>query len=94
MIIKFKYKTKKPHRDQLSGMSPSQFKTHLKRKGYKVDRDFFKFGSVAYKNNRAYRFRYWSPRFFVDVSIPLKEFDRWANSVNITMDFVDWDLIV
>jgi hypothetical protein len=84
-------KTERPNRNQLWGMSPSQFKTMLKRKGYKVGRDFFKQAAVAYKNNRAYRFRYWSTRFFVDVSFPpLKKFDRWANSIDVTMDFVDW----
>ena len=72
-------------------MSPSQFKTMLKRKGYKVDRDFFKMAAVAHKNNRAYRFRYWSPRgFFVDVSRPLNEFDRWANSTYRVLTFAEW----
>ena len=85
-----KWKTERPSRNQLWGMSPSQFKTHLKRKGYKVRRDFFKFAAVAYKNNRAYRFRYWSPRFFVDVSVPLKEFDRWANSTDRVLTFGEW----
>lgn len=89
--MKYKYKAQKPHRDQLWGMSPSQFKTMLKRRGYKVSRDFFKFSSVAYKGGRAYRFRYWVfPDFFVDVSCPLKEFDRWANSVDKTIGFMNW----
>ena len=85
-----KYRAKKPRRNQLSGMSPSQFKTLLKRRGYKLNRDFFKWGSVAYKNGRAYRFRYWTPEFFVDFSCPVKEFDRWANSVDKTINFVNW----
>ena len=88
--MKYKYRAVKPNRSQLSGMSPSQFKTLLKRKGYKLNRDFFKWGSVAYKNNRAYRFRYWTPEFFVDVSCPVKEFDRWANSVDKTLNFTNW----
>lgn len=86
-----KYKAKKPTRDQLWGKSPSQFKTMLKRRGYKVSRDFFKFAAVAYKGGRAYRFRYWAfPDFFVDVSCSLKEFDRWANSVDKTIVFMNW----
>ena len=64
--MKFKYIFKKPDRDRLWGMSPSQFKTLLKRKGFKVDRDFFKMGAMAKKGNRLYRFRYWAfPDFFV-----------------------------
>lgn len=89
--MKYKYRSVKPNRDQLWGKSPSQFKTMLKRRGYKVSRDFFKFAAVAYKGGRAYRFRYWAfPDFFVDVSCPLKEFDRWANSVDKTIEFMDW----
>jgi hypothetical protein len=88
--MKFKYQAKKPTRDQLAGLSPSQFKTLLKLRGYKVSRDFFKFAAVAYKNGRAYRFRYWSPEFLVDMSCPLDQFDRWANSVDVTTNFVNW----
>ena len=54
-MSKFKYTVKKPDRDQLWGMSPSQFKTLLKRRGFKVDRDFFKMGATAKKGNRLYR---------------------------------------
>jgi len=86
--MRFKYTVKKPSRDQLSGMSASQFKTMLKRKGFKVDRDFFKLGAMAKRGNRLYRFRYWAfPDFFVDISCPLNEFDRWANSVDTTVNF-------
>ena len=89
--MKFKYKAKKPTRDQLWGMSPSQFKTLLKRRGFKVDRDFFKLGAMAKKHNRLYRFRYWAhPDFFVDISCPLSDFDRWANSVASTVNFYNW----
>ena len=42
------WKAERPNRNQLCGMSPSQFKTMLKRKGYKVGRDFFKMAAVAY----------------------------------------------
>lgn len=87
----YHYRFSKPIREQLWGMSPSQFKTCLKRHGYKVRRDFFKYGSIAYKGNRLYRFRYWaSPDFFVDISCPKNEFDRWANSVDQTINFYNW----
>jgi len=89
--MKFKYLFKKPHRDHLWGMSPSQFKTLLKRMGFKVDRDFFKMGAMAKKGNRLYRFRYWAfPDFFVDISCPLNEFDRWANSVDETVQLYNF----
>ena len=88
--MKFKYRAQKPDRDRLWGMSASQFKTLLKRRGFKVDRDFFKMGAMAKRGNRLYRFRYWAfPDFFVDISCPLNEFDRWANSVDTTINFSD-----
>ena len=89
--MKFKYIFKKPDRDRLWGMSASQFKTLLKRRGFEVDRDFFKMGAVAKRGNRLYRFRYWAwPDFFVDISCPLSEFDRWANSVDRTINFYNF----
>jgi len=90
--MRFKYQHQKPNRDQLWGMSPSQFKTMLKRRGYKIPRDFFKQGSVAQKHNRLYRFRHWGGvgEFFVDVSCPINEFDRWANSTDRTINFYNW----
>ena len=36
----------KPRRKDLDGMSPSEFKTFLKKNGFRVRRDFFKTGSV------------------------------------------------
>lgn len=82
---------RKPRREQLWGMSPSQFKTFLKKRGYKVSRDFFKFGAIAQKGSRLYRFRYWAfPDFFVDISCPRKDFDRWANSTDQTINFYNW----
>jgi hypothetical protein len=42
--MKYKYRAKRPKRDQLHGMSPSELKTLLKRRGYKIGRDFFKYG--------------------------------------------------
>lgn len=89
--MRFKYRAQKPSRDRLWGMSPSQFKTLLKRKGFAVPRDFFKMGAMAQKGNRLYRFRYWAwPDFFVDISCPLNEFDRWANSVDETMQLYNF----
>ena len=86
--MKFIFSFKKPDRDRLWGMSASQFKTLLKRQGFKVDRDFFKMGATAKRGNRLYRFRYWAfPDFFVDISCQLTEFDRWANSTDRTINF-------
>ena len=84
--MSFKYRAKKPDRNRLWGMSPSQFKTLLKRRGFKVPRDFFKMGAIAKKGSRMYRFRYWAfPDFFVDISCRVNEFDRWANSTDRTI---------
>jgi hypothetical protein len=82
----------KPTRDQLGGLSPSQFKTLLKRRGYLVGRDFFKRGSMAQLGNRLYRFRWWGGVgvFVTDISCQLSDFDRWANSVDRTVTFYDW----
>ena len=86
--MKFQFTYQKPDRDRLWGMSASQFKTLLKRQGFKVDRDFFKMGATAQLGNRLYRFRYWAfPDFFVDISCPVNEFDRWANSTDRTINF-------
>jgi hypothetical protein len=85
-----KYRVKRPTRSQLCGMSPSQLKTMLKRRGHSVARNFYKYESVSHYKGRAYRFRWWSDEFVVDVSCPLKEFDRWANSVDQVMDFKNW----
>jgi len=90
--MKFKYKHRKPTREQLWGMSPSEFKTMLKKRGHSVTRDFFKMGSVSHYKGRAYRFRWWGDEgeFFVDVSCPLSDFDRWANSVDEVLNFYNW----
>lgn len=42
----------KPQRKDLDGMSPSEFKTFLKKNVFRVRRDFFKMGSVATKGSR------------------------------------------
>lgn len=90
--MNLKYNPERPTREQLLGMSASQFKTVLKRKGHKVNRDFFKIGSVSYYKNRVYRFRWWNTigEISVDVSCPLKDFDRWANSVDEVINFNTW----
>lgn len=89
MKNRFKYKTR-PTRGELGGLSPSEFKTKLKRNGFKVPRKFYANGSIAYRDNRAYRFRWWSDNFVVDVSCHMSEFDRWANSVEEVKYYVDW----
>lgn len=87
-----KFKQRRPSRDQLWGMSPSQFKTLLKRRGHIVGRDFFKKGSVSRYKGRLFRFRWWGGvgEFFVDVSCPVVDFDRWANSTECVLTFYDW----
>lgn len=89
--MKFKITYHRPSRQELKGFSPSEFKTLLKRRGYKVRRDFF-CDCIAYRNGRMYRFRYWSTErgFEVDVSCPLAEFDRWANSIDQVLTFEEW----
>jgi len=73
------------------GMSKSQFKTLLKRKGHKIPRDMFKYGCTSTYKNRMYRWRYWADEgFVVDISCKLNEFDRWANSREKTISFNEW----
>jgi len=90
-MMKHKYRAKLPKRDQLHGMSPSELKTLLKLRGYKIDRDFFKFCIAEYKN-RLYRFRWWytNGEFFVDISCLYPDFDRWANSTEDVVNFYNW----
>ena len=62
----------------------SALKTLLKRNGFKVPRNFYGRGCcIAKRNNRLWRFRFWSGDF-VDVSCPINDFDRWANSTDET----------
>ena len=82
-----KFKAGRPTRQQLCGYSASEFKTLLKLKGFKVPRNFW-INSVATKNNRYYRFRWWSNNeLLVDQSCPGPEFDRWANSTEQVLAF-------
>lgn len=72
-------------------LSKSKLKTWLKRKGFKPTygdtyRDCLKCGVLS-KNGRYYRFRSnehefegGEKRWTVDVSCPIDDFDRWANS--------------
>lgn len=86
-----KYKATKPKREQLHGMSPSEFKILLKRRGYDLKRDFYKWGCVAEYKNRLYRFRWYSDgEFFVDKSCIKSDFDRWANSVDEVLTIYNW----
>ena len=82
----------------IGGMSPSEFKTMLKRLGHKVHRDFYYHGCVSTYKNRYYRWRHWGdhytndPTFVVDISCLKSEFDRWANSVDkiVTFESGEW----
>lgn len=85
--------TKVP-RSELAGYSRSEFKTMLKRLGFKVPRTFFKYGCIAEHKNRKYRFRHWGdyypiidPTFVVDIGKSNQEFDRWAISTDRRITF-------
>lgn len=85
------YYVTRPSRELLHGMSCSEFKTLLKRRGYKIKKTFFQDGCIAQYKGRLYRFRWWSvDEFFVDVSCPISDFDRWANSVDNVIQFYNW----
>ena len=90
--MKFKIKRPRPTREQLHGMSCSEFKTVLRRRGYTIGRDFFKWGSIATYKNRSYRFRWYSTEggFVVDKSCVYHEFDRWANSTDEVIAIANW----
>ena len=81
-------------RQQLAGYSRSEFKTLLKRLGFKVPRQFFSLACVAEHKGRKYRFRHWGdcytndPAFVVDVSD--RNFDRWANSTEQILTIEDF----
>lgn len=89
--MNYKFRAKRPNRERLHGFSPSEFKTLLKRRGYKVPRDFFKYGSLARYKGRSYRFKwYCEGEFFVDKSCLRPDFDRWANSVDEVITINNW----
>lgn len=86
-----RFKTRRPKRHQLCGLSPSELKTLLKRNGFKIKRTFFKYGCIATKNNRLFRFRYWDKiEFKVDISCVKNKFDYWANSIEEIVLFNDF----
>ncbi len=93
---KFKFKTEKPTRQELGGLSPSEFKTFLKVLGHKIPRNFFALSSISTYRNRRYRWRYWGDSysndktFVVDISCLKSEFDRWANSVEDCVTFEEF----
>lgn len=72
-------------------VSCSKFKTTLKRMGFKVPRDFFGWRTCCTIKHKSklYRFRFTSTGIKVDISCPLEDFDRWANSGEATIDFCD-----
>ena len=92
----FKIQTKVPRAD-LGGYSRSEFKTLLKRRGYTIPRSFFQDCCIAKKGGRFYRFRHWGngdwgagDGFVIDISCPFDDFDRWANSTDVTLSFDVW----
>lgn len=89
---KFKFNLgPRPSRDQLGGYSCSEFKTLLKKFRFKVGRSLHCQYSILRKS-RAYRFRWWNNDvgFVVDISCPLADFDRWANSTEQIVPFKEW----
>lgn len=83
------YKFPRPTREQLGGMSPSEFKTLLRRRGLTIRRDFFK-NSMARMGGKYYRFRWWNNESTVDICININEFDRWANSTDQILPLKEW----
>ena len=78
----------RPKRKELRGFSLSELKTQLKLLGHKVPRNMSSNGYVTEYNNRMYRWRWWDTAgFYIDISEPLEDFDRWANSTKKTIDF-------
>lgn len=94
--MKLKLKQPKPTRNELCGLNASQFKTLLKLRGFKIPRNFYRCGSVAFKGGRLYRFRWWNTEycnaeyFPIDISCHRLEFDRWANSVYKVISFKEF----
>jgi hypothetical protein len=89
-MIRFRsYKFPRPTREQLCGMSPSEFKTTLRNKGLIVRRDFFK-NSMGRMGGKYFRFRWWSEDSTVDVCYNINGFDRWANSTDERISLKEW----
>ena len=69
-------------------ISPSQLRSLLKYHHFQVPRNWQQLDYVAQKHNRLYRFRWRAQEgFLVDISFPLQDFDRWANSTHIKMNY-------
>ena len=83
------YKFPRPNREQLCGMSPSEFKTILRLRGLFLRRDFYK-NSMARMGGKYFRFRWWSPEPTVDICFNINEFDRWANSTDKSFTLKEW----
>lgn len=65
------------------------FKALLKHRGFKVGRDFYGYSCcIAKKAGRIWRFRFHAG--MVDMSCELKDFDRWANSTEVTFNLEDF----
>lgn len=60
----------------------SDLRTKLKRAGFKFPHDSKKLRWDAIYGNRQFRFRFESLPRLIDVSEPLEDFDRWANSTH------------
>ena len=70
------------------GISASQLRSLLKYHYFQVPRNWQQLDYVAKKGNRLYRFRWWAHSgFLVDISYTLKDFDRWANSTHVRMNY-------
>lgn len=81
-------KRRKPIRPKKVGeLSRSEFKRRLKIVGHKFTRDFW-FTQKSTCCGRLYRWR-WNDGA-VDISCPVEEFDRWANSTESTMPITEW----
>ena len=93
LVIKMRrlrfYKFPRPTREQLCGMSPSEFKTVLRKKGLTFRRDFFK-NSMARMGGKYFRFRWWSKTPTVDICYNINEFDRWSNSTDERFTIEEW----
>jgi hypothetical protein len=65
------------------------FKTFLKRRGFKVKRDFYGGNCcIAKKSGRLWRFRFHAG--MVDISCEIGGFDRWANSTEVTVNLEEF----
>ena len=84
----FKITRQYPGRPELGGYSRSEFKTLLKKFGFKVKRPQ---NYVFFHHSRIYRFRWWGPDgFVVDIGKPYQYFGNWANSTEQTLPFKEW----